>query len=192
MLTLKYTDIILASQSPRRQQLLSELDIPFRTLIVPNICEQYPQELSGADIPLFIARQKALAYTNILQDNSLVITADTVVLLKEEIFGKPTDKDNARDMLHKLSGNTHQVITAVCLYSQDQLKTFSCSTRVRFTRLSQPEIEYYLNKYQPYDKAGAYGVQEWIGYIGVEFIEGSYFNVMGLPIHQLYHELKNL
>lgn len=186
---LKDYNIILASQSPRRQELLSGLNIPFEVKVI-DVEETYPRELVGVDIPMYLAEKKANAYLEIMDENTLLITADTIVWHEGKVYNKPKDKADATDMLKALSGKTHQVITGVCLSTKTKRKVFHVMSEVRFARLSPQEISYYLDNYEPYDKAGAYGVQEWIGYIGVEFIEGSYFNVMGLPIQRLYNELK--
>lgn len=181
--------IILASQSPRRSELLSGLNIPFEVQVI-EIDETYPSQLVGVDIPMYLAEKKADAFANRMADNTLLITADTIVWHEGKVYGKPTDKADATAMLKTLSGKNHQVITGVCISTLKRRKIFHVISEVRFARLMPDEIEYYLSNYQPYDKAGAYGVQEWIGYIGVEHIEGSYFNVMGLPIQRLYSELK--
>jgi len=186
---LKNYNIILASQSPRRQELLRGLNIPFEVKLI-EVDESYPRELVGVDIPMYLAEKKANAYESIMDEKTLLITADTIVWHEGKVFNKPIDKEEASMMLKALSGKTHQVITGVCISTLEKRKTFHVISEVRFARLHAQEIEFYLNNYQPYDKAGAYGVQEWIGYIGVEYIEGSYFNVMGLPIQRLYGELK--
>ena len=182
-------NIILASQSPRRQELLRGLNFPFDIQEI-DVEETYPSQMVGVDIPMFLAEKKADAFIKKMEENTLLITADTIVWHEGCVFGKPTDKEDASRMLKSLSGKTHQVITGVCISTLLKRKTFHVISEVRFSRLSVEEIEYYLQNFQPYDKAGAYGVQEWIGYIGVEYIEGSYFNVMGLPIQRLYTELK--
>ena len=182
-------DIILASGSPRRQELFKGLNIPFRVQVI-DVDETYnPEQIKGAEIPCYLAELKADAYK--LEDNTLLITADTIVWHKNEVFGKPKDKADAVRMLKALSGDTHEVITGVSIRTTEKQKTFSVLSKVRFGKLSDAEIDFYIDKYKPYDKAGAYGVQEWIGYIGVENIEGSYYNIMGLPIQRLYSELKN-
>ncbi|MFA6582408.1 MAG: Maf-like protein [Paludibacter sp.] len=186
---LKDFQIILASQSPRRQELLSGLNIPFEVESI-DIEESYPEELVGVDIPMYLAEKKANAYADRMNEHTLLITADTIVWHEGRVFSKPIDKSNATYMLKSLSGKTHQVITGVCICTLNRRKIFHVISEVRFTSLTDEEIEYYLENYQPYDKAGAYGVQEWIGFIGVEYIEGSYYNVMGLPIQRLYNELK--
>lgn len=182
--------IILGSQSPRRQELLKGLDIDFEVYTIPNIEEHYPSTLQAEAIPQYLACQKADAYINLIQANTLLITADTIVWLDNQVFGKPTDKADAKRMLQALSGRTHQVITGVCISTKERKECFSATSYVTFAVLADDEIDYYLEKYQPMDKAGSYGVQEWIGYIGVEHIEGSYYNVMGLPIQRLYQMLK--
>ena len=182
-------NIILASQSPRREELLRGLNIQFEVKVI-DVEESYPIELVGVDIPMYLAEKKANAYRNIMNENTLLITADTIVWHEGKVFNKPKDKEDAAAMLRSLSGKTHQVITGVCISTLNKRRVFHVLSEVRFARLNPQEIDYYLDNYKPYDKAGAYGVQEWIGYIGVEFIEGSYFNVMGLPIQRLYNELK--
>ena len=182
---------ILASNSPRRQALLRGLGLDFEVRTLPGVDETYPPELHEADIPLYIARRKADAYRSRLAADELMITADTVVCLDGQVLGKPHDADEARHMLHLLSACTHHVYTGVCLTTTDRQQAFVADTEVRFTTLTDDEINHYVDHYHPLDKAGAYGVQEWIGYIGVEHISGSYFNVMGLPVQRLYRELKN-
>lgn len=183
--------IILASNSPRRKELLAELGIDYEVRTLPDIDESYPAHLQGGDIPLYISKEKADAYKPMLQPGELIITADTIVWLNGEVLGKPHDREDAISMLHKLSGNTHEVFTGVTLTTTEKQHSFYAETKVSFAQLSDEEIVYYVDKYQPFDKAGSYGVQEWIGFIGVERIEGSYFNVMGLPVQRLYRELKN-
>ena len=182
--------IILASNSPRRKELLSGLDLDYEVKVLPDIEEYYPENLPTAEIPVYIAAEKATAYQSLMADNDLIITADTVVVLGDEVLGKPTDLDDARRMLRELSGKTHQVITGVCLMSREKQRQFAVTTDVTFKELTDEEIDYYVDKYQPLDKAGAYGIQEWIGYIGVTGLNGSYFNVMGLPVQRIYKELK--
>ncbi len=188
MQALKYK-IILASNSPRRKELLSGIDIAYEVKTLRDIDESYPEELPNEKVAEFLAQKKASAYADILTNETLLITADTVVILNDEILGKPIDKSDAKAMLKKLSDNTHRVITGVCLTSKEKQICFSDTAFVTFGKLLDEEIEYYVEKYNPMDKAGAYGVQEWIGYVAVERIEGSYFNVMGLPIYQVYKEL---
>lgn len=183
-------DIILASNSPRRKELLSGLDIDYRIEILPDIDESYPDHLVGEEIAAHIAKKKADAYTDSLKDDSLLITADTIVVLDGIVYGKPVDEADAIRMLKALSGKTHEVITGVSITTQAKQRTFTVVSEVRFAELEDAEIEYYVSKYKPFDKAGAYGVQEWIGYIAVEYISGSYFNIMGLPVQRLYRELK--
>jgi len=171
---LKKYDIVLASGSPRRQQLLAEMDIPFKV----------------TEAAAYLCRLKSLAFkVNDLKKNTLVITADTVVALQNKILGKPGNSKEAAFMLRQLSGCTHEVITGVCLRLGDKTSVFTASTRVWFKKLSDKEIDYYVNRYKPLDKAGAYGIQEWIGHVAIRKIEGSYFNVMGLPTQRLYEEL---
>ena len=182
--------IILASNSPRRRELLSGLDLDYEVKVLPDIEETYPDELSTEDIPLYIAEEKAAAYREMMAENDLIITADTVVVLGKEVLGKPADLDDARRMLRELSGQTHQVITGVCLMTKERKRSFAVTTDVTFKELTDEEIDYYVETYRPLDKAGAYGIQEWIGYIGVTGLNGSYFNVMGLPVQRIYNELK--
>lgn len=183
--------LILASNSPRRKELLSGIDVEYEVLALPDIDESYPDDLPHEEIPEFLAKKKALAYISLIQDNTLLITADTVVLLHGRILGKPSDKEDAKQMLKELSGETHRVVTGVCLTSKQKQVCFSDTAHVTFGLLTDEEIGYYVEKYSPSDKAGAYGVQEWIGYVGVKRIEGSYFNVMGLPIYKVYRALKH-
>ena len=191
MLDLSQYHIILASNSPRRKELLSGLDIKYEIKTLPDVDESYPGNLQGEDIAIYIAREKANAYAAYMQDDTLLIAADTIVLLEGRVYGKPVDAEDAMQMLRDLSGKTHEVITGVCISTKAKQKTFSVSSQVRFAQLEEDEINYYVSKYKPLDKAGAYGIQEWIGYVAVEYISGSYFNIMGLPIQRLYHELKN-
>lgn len=182
--------IILGSQSPRRRELMAGLDIPFSCVTI-DADESYPAELKGGDIPMYISRAKARAYVSELQDNDLLITSDTIVWLNGEMLGKPQDEAEAKAMLVRLSGQTHEVYTAVCFADKNgELETWVDCTKVTFNTLSEDDIDYYVNKYRPLDKAGAYGVQEWIGYVGVTRMEGSYFNVMGFPICHVYERLK--
>lgn len=184
--------VILASNSPRRRELLSGLDIDYTVRVMDDIDESYPDNLPCADIPCYIARKKAEAYKQQMRQDELIITADTVVCVDDTILGKPKDADDAAAMLRLLSGKTHQVITGVTLLTSEQEKTFSVVSDVTFDDLSDEEIAYYVAKYRPFDKAGAYGIQEWIGYVGVTSLKGSYFNVMGLPVQRLYNELKTM
>ena len=182
--------IILASNSPRRQELLAGLDIDFEVITLPDIEESYPKNLKKEEIPVYIAKQKALAYQKFLEDKTLIITADTIVWLNGNVYGKPENEHDAKNMLKILSGQTHEVITGICLTGLNKQQTFYVVSKVKFAELQEDEINYYVEKYKPYDKAGAYGVQEWIGYIGVEKLEGSFYNVMGLPVRILYTYLK--
>ena len=184
--------VVLASNSPRRKELLSGLGIDYEVKTLPDIDESFPEGLSEVETATYIARAKADAYRTIMQPDELIITADTIVWLDGEVMGKPIDGEDARRMLRALSGKTHQVITGVCLTTIDSQKAFATVTDVTFCRLSEEEIGYYVERYRPMDKAGSYGIQEWIGFVGVESISGSYFNVMGLPIQRLYTELKKL
>lgn len=186
----KYS-ILLASNSPRRKELLKGLGVPFTVTVLPDIDESYPETLKAEEIPVYIARKKAMAYLSRMEESTLLITADTIVWLDGKVYGKPHDEEDAKQMLRVLSGKTHQVITGVCLRTQNKEKTFYSLTDVSFSDLTDREIGYYVSKYKPMDKAGAYGIQEWIGFAAVKEIKGSYFNVMGLPIHKLYQELKS-
>ena len=189
MLDLKGYNLVLASQSPRRRELLKGLDLEFTTCSV-DADESFPTELKGADAVQYICKAKADAYRPQLNDNTIAITADTVVILDDKIIGKPKSHEEAFSMIRSLSGRVHEVITAVCIFSKEKCEEFYASTEVHFSEIADEEIEYYINKYKPFDKAGSYGVQEWIGYIGIEKIVGSYFNVIGLPVKRLYDELK--
>ena len=184
--------IILASNSPRRRELLAGLGLDFEVRVLPDIPEEYPQELPAKEVADFIAREKADAYRGTIGQNDLVITADTVVVVGNEILGKPKDAEDARRMLRLISGRTHQVVTGVCLLTEEKERNFSVTTDVSFRQLSEKEINYYIERYKPFDKAGAYGIQEWIGYVGVTSISGSYFNVMGLPVQRVWEEIKKL
>jgi len=183
--------IILASNSPRRKKLLKGLDIDFEVRVLPDVAETYPKSLNALDVAEYIAMEKASAYKSRVRKRDLVITADTVVVAGNEVLGKPDDESGACAMLRKLSGHTHHVVTGVCLTTIDHQKHFSVITDVTFKTLTEQEINYYVSRYKPLDKAGAYGIQEWIGYIGVTSINGSYFNVMGLPVQRIYEELSH-
>ena len=187
---LKKYRLILASNSPRRKELLAGLGLEYEVRTLPDVDESYPESLQGGDIPLYISRMKADAYKPMLQPDELMITADTIVWMDGMVLGKPRNKFGAIEMLKQLSGGVHYVYTGVSITTQTRQESFYVATEVRFANLTDEEIEYYVDTYQPMDKAGAYGVQEWIGYIGVENIKGSYFNVMGLPVQRLYTELK--
>ena len=190
METVRY-NIILASNSPRRKELLAGLDVDFEVRVLQGIDESYPAELPTQDIAGYISQKKAAAYRGTMGSDELVITADTIVVLDGEVMGKPADEEDACRMLRKLSGRTHQVITGVTLTTKERQQSFSVETDVTFRTLSEEEINYYVQHYKPMDKAGAYGIQEWIGHIGVTGISGSYFNVMGLPVQRIYEALKN-
>ena len=184
-------NIILGSQSPRRQELLHGLDVNFTVKVIDGLEENYPATLQGEEIPMFLAQQKADAYVNALTPHDMLITADTIVWLDGFVYGKPKNEADAKKMLRALSGKTHDVITGVCVTTTERQETFAAVSKVTFASFSDDEIDYYIEKYQPMDKAGSYGVQEWIGYIGVERIDGSFYNVMGLPVQRLYTLLKN-
>jgi septum formation protein len=183
--------IILASHSPRREELLRGLGIEFEVCVIADIDESYPEGLSPADIPCFIAGKKASAYVPSMKAGDLIITADTIVVLGDEVIEKPRDRDDAVCMLRKLSGRAHEVVTGVVITAVGKQVTFAVTSEVVFDVLSDEEIHYYVDTFRPYDKAGAYGIQEWIGYIGVRAINGSFYNVMGLPVQRLYQELKS-
>ena len=197
---LKKYHVVLASNSPRRRMLLEGLDIPFEVKVLPDIDESYPPGMPLEQVAEHIACEKAAAYKPLMADDELIITADTVVIVGDyksppavsgngQVLGKPRDKDDAIRMLRMLSDNTHRVVTGVCLTVKGRERRFSATTDVTFKRLTDEEIAYYLEKYRPYDKAGAYGVQEWIGYVGVSAIAGSFYNVMGFPVQRIYNEL---
>ena len=182
--------IILASGSPRRQQFLKELDVDFE-IRLKEIEEIYPDHLQAEEITNFLAKLKASAFENDLQDNEVLITSDTIVWLENKALGKPIDASHAVKMLTEMSEKTHKVITSVCIKTTQKELVFHDETLVTFAKLTLKEIEYYLNNYKPFDKAGSYGIQEWIGLVAIEKIEGSYANVVGLPTHKLYKELMN-
>jgi len=182
--------IILASRSPRRQQLLRELGLKF-DVVIKEYPETYPEGLSGEEIAIYVAHEKASSFKNEISDNEIVIAADTIVWCNNKVLGKPLDFEDAKRILNEISGNTHEVITGVSLFSLSKEITFTDSTKVTFETLSEEEIHYYIDKFKPYDKAGAYGIQEWIGLISCSHIDGSYFNVVGLPVQKLYKELRN-
>lgn len=193
--------IILASNSPRRKELLAGLDVPFEVKVLEGIDESYPATLDAYDTAQYIASKKADAYRGLLAEegngNVLVLTADTVVIApptdpeggKAIVLGKPRDAEDAHAMLRLLSGKTHHVVTGVCLTTKDKQRQFSVTTEVSFKQLTDAEIDYYIEHYRPFDKAGAYGIQEWIGYVGCTGLKGSYYNVMGLPVQRIYEEL---
>ena len=182
--------IILASNSPRRRELLAGLGLDFEVRTLQGIDESWPSDLQGEDIPKHISAKKAAAYLPTLADEELLITADTIVYLDHQVLGKPKDADEARAMLKRLNGRTQEVITGVTIATQAKQTTFAVTSLVTFADLTDEEIDHYVEHYKPFDKAGAYGIQEWIGYIGVTRLEGSYFNVMGLPVQRLYTELR--
>ena len=181
--------VILASGSPRRRELMAGLGVNYEVRILPDVDESYPDTLQGEEIPLYIAKEKADAYIPMMQPDELIITADTIVWLDGKVLGKPRDREDALQMLRTMSGRTHEVFTGVCITTTDWQRSFTAQTEVRFATLSEDEIIYYVDNFRPMDKAGAYGVQEWIGFIGVENISGSYYNIMGLPVQKLYREL---
>ena len=181
--------VILASGSPRRRELMAGLGVNYEVRILPDVDESYPDTLQGEEIPLYIAKEQADAYIPMMQPDELIITADTIVWLDGEVLGKPRDREDALQMLRTMSGRTHEVFTGVCITTTDWQRSFTAQTEVRFATLSEDEIIYYVDNFKPMDKAGAYGVQEWIGFIGVENISGSYYNIMGLPVQKLYREL---
>lgn len=186
---LKKYKVILASNSPRRKELLAGLGVDYEVRTLPDVDESYPETLQGADIPLYIAKEKADAYVAMMQPGELMITADTIVWLDGQVLGKPVDREDALRMLRTMSGRSHEVFTGVCITTTEWQRSFTAQTEVHFATLSEDEIAYYVDRFQPMDKAGAYGVQEWIGFIGVENISGSYYNIMGLPVQKLYREL---
>jgi septum formation protein len=188
---IKMKKIILASNSPRRKELLGGLDIPFEVKTINGLDESFSDDLKGEEIPLFLSEKKSDAYNEFWsKPDSIVITADTIVWMNNKVLGKPKSREEALEMLRSMSGKSHYVYTGVCVRSAEKKVSFVCSSEVRFANLDETEIEYYVDKYQPYDKAGSYGVQEWIGYIGVEHINGSFYNIMGLPIQRLYTVMK--
>lgn len=186
---LKDYQVILASSSPRRKELLKGMGVYYVVELGQDVDETYPPDLPPVEIPGFLARLKSQAFPRDLSDNELLLTADTIVACQGQVLGKPVDAGDAARMLQTLSGNRHEVFTGICMRTRRQEKCFTARSVVTFRALSPAEISYYIETYKPFDKAGAYGVQEWIGYIGIEHIEGSYFNVMGLPTQRLYVEL---
>ena len=191
MHSIKNYKLILASASPRRQQLMKDAGFTFEVWL-KNVEEKYPQELHWENVPEYLSKVKASAFREELKADEVLITADTVVCIHDRILGKPADRKEAISMLRKLSGNRHLVVTGVSVTTRTEQLSFSSRTDVFFKRLSNEEIEFYVDTYKPFDKAGAYGIQEWIGYIGIERIEGSFYNVMGLPIQKLYETLRKL
>lgn len=190
LLNLEGYKILLASKSPRRQSLMRDLDIDFNIADNIEVEESYPTTLDTDEIPAYLSKLKADAYIPTLGDNTILITADTVVISMGKVLGKPADRQEAFEMLKQLSGKTHDVVTGVTLTTNSKQTTFTSKTQVTFAQLSDEEIDYYIQHYKPLDKAGAYGIQEWIGCIAVESINGSFYNVMGLPLQRLYTELK--
>lgn len=182
--------IMLASKSPRRRELLKQLRIPFTVITINGIEEKYPDNLPKEEVAAYLSEHKADSYFSLIKGNELLITADTIVLSEDKIYGKPADNDEAKRMLEELSGRTHKVITGVTIMTSDKKTTFSVTTDVKFSHLDKADINYYVDNFSPTDKAGAYGIQEWIGCVGVEYISGSFYNVMGLPVHRLYNELR--
>lgn len=187
---LKKYNIILASNSPRRRELLEQLGLKFTVRTMSGIDESYPENLKGEDVALYIVGKKTEAYRSTMAPNDLVITADTIVCIDNLVLGKPTNADQAHMMLRKLRGKTHNVVTAVSITTNEITHQFSVTTKVKFAQLTDEIIEHYVKYYRPFDKAGAYGIQEWIGYVGVESVEGSFFNVIGLPVQRLFCELQ--
>ena len=183
---------VLASNSPRRKELLAGLGLDFEVRVIDGIDESYPASLPASQVAQFIAEKKALAYRASMAPDELIITADTVVIVGDDILGKPKDEADAVRMLREISGRTHQVTTGVCLTTATRQRSFSVTTDVTFKQLTLDEIRHYVSTYRPFDKAGAYGIQEWIGYIGVTGLNGSYYNVMGLPVQRIYTELQQL
>lgn len=182
--------VILASNSPRRKELLGGLSIDFQVRTLQDIDESYPDTLRGEEIPMYISGKKASAYKQAMAADEMIITADTIVYDNGQVLGKPKDRGEAIQMLRQLSGHAHEVITGVSIVTKEKTTQFASTSKVFFASLTDEEITYYVDNYRPFDKAGAYGIQEWIGYVAVTRIEGSYFNVMGLPIQRLYTELK--
>ena len=187
---LKNYDIILASNSPRRKELLQRLGLPFKVRTLFGVDESFPENLRGEEIALYIARKKAEAYKSSMSSNELLITADTIVCLDGVVMGKPYGAENAKTILRQLSGRVHQVITGVTVLTQVKRESFAVTSHVKFANVTEDEIDYYVDNYLPFDKAGAYGIQEWFGLVAVEELRGSYFNVMGLPVQRLYTVLK--
>lgn len=187
---LKKYNILLASKSPRRRELLTTLRVPFKVVTLGGIDESYPDNIPPIEVAQYISEKKADAYSEIIGEDELLITADTTVVLADKIFGKPKDSHEALEMLRALSGKTHQVVTGVTITTKRNRTSFTSVTDVTFVELSDEDIKYYVDNYAPFDKAGAYGIQEWIGSVAVESISGSFYNVMGLPVHRLYQELK--
>ncbi len=183
--------IFLGSKSPRRRELMQMMRIPFNVVTISGVEETYPDDMPAVEVPVFLSAKKADAYLKRLHDREMIITADTLVILGEKILGKPKDADDACRMLRTLANRTHKVVTGVTIATLDRRCSFSVTTEVTFANLSDEEIRYYVDTFRPFDKAGAYGIQEWIGGVAVEKIDGSFYNVMGLPVQRLYAELRN-
>ena len=188
---LKKYKVVLGSNSPRRRELLAGLDINFEVQTIAGIDESYPETLEVKEIPVYLAKKKAEAYLSTMPEEELLITADTIVWTFDQILGKPKDREEAIEMLRKLSGQVHEVITGVCLTTKEKMVSFAATSSVHFAELEEEEIIYYVDNYRPFDKAGSYGIQEWIGYVAVESINGSFYNVMVLPVRLLNQHLKN-
>ncbi|MDE6193892.1 MAG: Maf family nucleotide pyrophosphatase [Muribaculaceae bacterium] len=184
-------DVVLASKSPRRKELLGMLDVPFEIRVKDGIDESYPADMPAVEVAEYLSRLKGKAYAEDIRENEMVITADTIVILDGKIYGKPKNEDDAIDMLMQLQGRTHIVASGVCVATKEKIVSFTTTTEVTFAPLSREEATWYVEKYRPLDKAGAYGIQEWIGCAAVARIDGSFYNVMGLPVHQLYNVLKD-
>ena len=184
-------DVVLASKSPRRKELLGMLDVPFEIRVKDGIDESYPADMPAVEVAEYLSRLKGKAYAEDIRENEMVITADTIVILDGKIYGKPKNEDDAIDMLMQLQGQTHIVASGVCVATKEKIVSFTTTTEVTFAPLSREEATWYVEKYRPLDKAGAYGIQEWIGCAAVARIDGSFYNVMGLPVHQLYNVLKD-
>ena len=184
-------DVVLASKSPRRKELLGMLDVPFEIRVKDGIDESYPPDMPAVEVAEYLSRLKGKAYAEEIKGNEMVITADTIVILDGKIYGKPKNEDDAIDMLMQLQGRTHIVASGVCVATKEKIVSFTTTTEVTFAPLSREEAAWYVEKYRPLDKAGAYGIQEWIGCAAVARIDGSFYNVMGLPVHQLYNVLKD-
>lgn len=189
---LKNYRVVLASNSPRRKELLADLGIDFEVRVIKGVDESYPSDLPAMEIAEYISHKKAEAHKQLMADNEIIITADTVVILDNEVMGKPVDDADACRMLRELSGKTHKVVTGVTITTAQRTSSFSAVSDVEFAELADDDISYYVERYKPLDKAGAYGIQEWIGCMGVRHINGSFYNVMGLPLHRLYAELERV
>ena len=184
-------NVVLASKSPRRKELLGMLDVPFEIRVKDGLDESYPADMPAVEVSEYLSRLKGKAYAEDIRENELVITADTIVILDGKIYGKPKNEDDAIYMLMQLQGRTHIVASGVCVATKEKIVSFTTTTEVTFAQLSREEATWYVEKYRPLDKAGAYGIQEWIGCAAVARIDGSFYNVMGLPVHQLYNVLKD-